>query len=135
MKNMRQKRHELIDKNSWVSHNENNLLTTCERGCRGGIAKSLYWNTHSLCLILYNFNLFTEVREVLEGMYFVLATDDNKNNKTAVLKVFSQQWLQCCCTERTKCWYQHVASQGNYFEGNYKSNSVTDDQQTLSHQI
>jgi len=46
-------------------------------------------------------------------------TDDIRSNTTAALKAIPQNQSQNCFERWTRRWHQHIASQGEYFEGDH----------------
>jgi len=64
------------------------------------------------------FFLFPKIKETLKGMYFD-ENDDIRINTKAALKVFPQHQFQNCFEEWTRGWHRCIASQGEYFEGDY----------------
>jgi len=62
--------------------------------------------------------LFPKLKEILKGRHFD-DTDDIRSNSTAALKVIPQNQFQNCFEGWTSRWHRCIASQGEYFEGDY----------------
>ena len=67
------------------------------------------------------FFLFPKIKEILKGRRFD-DIDDIRSNTTAALKVIPQNQFQNCFEGWTRRWHRCIASQGEYFEGDYSRN-------------
>ena len=66
-------------------------------------------------LALSGLFLFPKIMEILKGRHF----DDIRSNTMAALKAIPQNQLQNYFEGWTRRWYQCMASQGEYFEGDH----------------
>jgi len=73
---------------------------------------------YSLDLAPNYFFWFQKIKEILKGRHFD-DIDDIRSNTMAALKAIPQNQFQNCFEGRTRCWHQCIASQGEYFEGDY----------------
>jgi len=64
------------------------------------------------------FFLFPKIKEILKGGHFD-DIDDIRINTTAVLKAIPRNQFQNCFEGWTRRWHRHIASQGDYFEGDH----------------
>jgi len=58
------------------------------------------------------------MKEMLKGRPFD-DTDNIRINTTAALKAIPQNQFQNCFEGWTRCWHQCIASQREYFEGDF----------------
>ena len=65
-----------------------------------------------------DFFLFPKIKKILKGRHF---DDINgiRSNTTAALKAIAQNHFQNCFEVWTRRWHRCIASQGQYFEGDY----------------
>jgi len=66
------------------------------------------------------FFLFPKIKEILKGRHFD-DIDDIRINTTAALKAIPQNQFQNYFEGWARRWHRCIASQGDYFEGNYGS--------------
>jgi len=59
-----------------------------------------------------------KMKEILKRRHFD-DTDDIMSNTTAALKAIPQNQFQNCFEGWTRRWHRCIASQGEYFEGDY----------------
>jgi len=65
-----------------------------------------------------DFFLFPKIKEILKGRRFD-DSDDIRSNTTAALKAIPQNQFQNCFEGWTRRWNRCIASQGEYFKGDY----------------
>jgi hypothetical protein len=73
---------------------------------------------YSLDLYPSDFYLFPKVKKILKGRYFD-DIDDIRNNTTAAPKASPQNEFQNYFEGWTRRWHRCIASQGEYFGGDY----------------
>jgi len=66
-----------------------------------------------------DFFLFPKIKEILKGRHFD-DIDDIRSNTTAALKAIPQNQFQNCFGGWTMRWHWCIASQGEYFEGDWR---------------
>jgi hypothetical protein len=62
--------------------------------------------------------LFPKIKEILKGRHFDDIADI-RSNMTAALKAIPQNQVQTCFEGWTRRWHLYIASQGEYFDGDY----------------
>jgi hypothetical protein len=67
-------------------------------------------------LVTNDFVLFPKIKKILKGRHFD-DINDIRSNTRAALKAIPQNKFQHCFEGWTTRWYQCIASQGEYFEG------------------
>ena len=120
---VRWKRPELFANNSWILHHDNAPAHTA-LSVREFLATKqitvLEHPAYSPDLAPNDFFLFPKIKEILKGRHFD-DIDDIRSNTMAALKAIPQNQFQNCFEGWTRRWHRCIASQGEYFEGDYGS--------------
>jgi len=117
---VRRKRHELSANNSWTLHHDNASAHTALSVREFLATKQITVSEHpaySPDLAPSDFFLFPKIKEILKGRHF--DDTDEISNTSAALKAIPQNLFQNCFEGWTRRWHRCIASQGEYFEGNY----------------
>ena len=118
---VRRKRHELFANNSWILHHDNAPAHTALPVREFLATKQITVLEHpaySPDLAPSDFFLFPKIKEILKGRHFD-DIDDIRNSTTAALKAIPQNHFQNCFEGWTRRWHRCLATQGEYFEGDY----------------
>jgi transposase len=111
---------ELFAKNSWILHHDNTPAHTV-MSVREFLASKqitvLEDPPYSPDLAPSVFFLFPKIKEILKGRHF--HDTDIRSRTMAALKVIPQNQFQNCSEGWTRRWHQCIASQWEYFEGDY----------------
>jgi len=115
---VRQKQPELFASDSWILNHDNAPAHTALSVREFLATKQIIVLEHpaySLDLAPNDYFLFPKIKEILKGRHF----DDIRSNTTAALNAIPQNQFQNCFEEWSRHWYHCIASQGEYFEGDY----------------